>query len=222
MSSFSHSPQVCLFIDNPSWVTAAVFANLVVGQGLNFDPSCFLVIQFQSTCAVHPLCTWNWTQSRGHNQLSTGRERPTELSPGKHRLENQLFFFFYTLLVFNSLARFLEPMCYYSCLVCSINRLECSAYVAASVSFMCEQWRHGEEALGEQRGFLFGATVSPDWETWAGPGLGLLCWQSSTLCWSYRFPLVALGGTPQDAFGINNTPFSPEKQPLYLIKNKQV
>lgn len=93
MSSFSHSSQFCLFIDNPSWVTAAVFANLVAGQGLNFDPSCFLVIQFQSTCAIHPLCTWNWTKSRGHNQLSTDREQPTESSPGKHRLENQLFFF---------------------------------------------------------------------------------------------------------------------------------
>lgn len=93
MSSFSHSSQFCLFIDNPSWVTAAVFANLVAGQGLNFDPSCFLVIQFQSTCAIHPLCTWNWTKSRGHNQLSTDREQPTESSPGKHRLENQLPFF---------------------------------------------------------------------------------------------------------------------------------
>lgn len=53
--------------------------------------------------------------------------------------KSAFFFFFYTLLVFNTLAQFPDPLCYYSCLVCSINRLECSAYVTHSVSFMCEQ-----------------------------------------------------------------------------------
>lgn len=43
---------------------------------------------------------------------------------------------------------------YYSRLVCSINRLQCSAHAAGWVSFMRVWWRHREEALGEQRGLL--------------------------------------------------------------------
>lgn len=51
----------------------------------------------------------------------------------------------------NTLTSFAKSMCYYSCLLCTINRLECSA---CRVPFMCEQRRHGEEGVGEQRGLL--------------------------------------------------------------------
>lgn len=164
--------------------------------------------------------TRNWTQSWGHNRLSTESD-PTDLSLGQHSAENQLFF----------CRTCLCPIAWRDFpSLCATIAARFAASIGSSVlpmslalSLLCASSDGMGRRPWENRGGCCWSHGFPRLREGSWAALGLLCWQSSTLCWSYRPPLVALGGTPQATWtkatrhlAFSNSLFSPDEWLLYL------